>query len=513
MKTITIGICAAVNDPQGLGRIRYKSSSTNPGNIEGAFDYTNWDDKDPFIAIPFLPLSINHVPEVGQSVKIITYDGNKDLVNVEYIAGPHTTRHDFNTQTYTDSMRYTTFGNSGKEGPKVFNVDGTYVNKKAEGAFAKPEHHGLYGMYGSDLIFTENGLNLRGGKLPTKEFASANDRKELLSQPILSDNIATLQLKKFPKKINLVEEEITEKVFDNGQLRYLVEYEIVDFTGKTNINFYIYKTSNEGSQFSILNPKLEEVEITTGSTLVKVVSNFNEDTNFKISNKSFIVSTSLSDNNGLSDAEKYVMVRDIIKGFNNQGFEYFNDSTIDTIVHPFYFRPTKNTTKDFGNDDYNSKRDLILEKIIPFFNKPAIYKKGLVYSKDKPDVPYKENTKKQKVLKEDDKKREHTFASLKGDKIYLLSTDTNEVKPVNFKKLEKYEHTQENYVKDIDPNTYALVRGEVLVAILKTMAQLFESHQHQPTEPLVKSDKNFITLQKQINSLENDLLNNSIRIN
>lgn len=508
MRTITIAICAAVNDPQGLGRIRYKSSSVNPGNIEGAFDYTNWDDKDPFIAIPFLPLSINHVPEVGQSVKIITYDGEKDLVNVEYIAGPHTTLHDFNSQTHTDSLRYTTFGNSGKEGSKVFNVDGTYVHKKADGAFAKPEHHGLYGMYGSDLIFTENGINLRGGKLPTKEFASANDRKELLTQPILSDNMASLQLKKFPKKLSLVEESIVERVYENNKLRYLIEYEIVNFTGKTNINFYIYKTSNEGSEFSVLNPKLEEVDITTGSTLVKVVSNFNEDDNSKISDKSFIVSTE-----GDDDAEKYVMIRTIIKGFNNQGFDYFDDSTIDTIVHPFYFRPTKNTTKDLGDTDKNSKRDLIFSNVIPFSNKPALYKKGLVYSKLKPEVPFKENTKKQKILKEDDKKREHSFASLKGDKIYLLSTDTNEVKSVNFKKLEKYEHTQENYVKDIDPNTYALVRGEVLVNILRTMAQLFESHQHQPTEPLVKSDKNFIALQQQINSLENDLLNNSIRIN
>mgnify|MGYP000103019803 FL=1 len=133
----------------------------------------------------------------------------------------------------------------------MFLPDGTYVEGKAYGAFAKPEHHAIQGMYGSDVLFTDSGVTIRGGKFPTKEFANASDRKKLISQPIMSDNIATLSLKKFPKKLELVEEEEKTKKFKTGKLKYMVEYEIenFNFTGTTNINFDIYNTSNENDLF------------------------------------------------------------------------------------------------------------------------------------------------------------------------------------------------------------------------------------------------------------------------
>ena len=129
-------------------------------------------------------------------------------------------------------------------------------------------------------------------------------------------------------------------------------------------------------------------------------------------------------------------------------------------------------------------------------------------------IPISTKKKTEAVLAKSDNNQEQTFSALKSDRIFLLSTDTNEYeKRVDFTKIDKYEPTQVNYVQDIEPNTYAAVRGEVLVDILKAMMDLFESHQHNLTDPLVKEDPNFIRLQNQINTLENDLLNNSIRIN
>jgi hypothetical protein len=514
MKSINIAIVKANNDPLGLGRIRYNAYSTSPGPVEGAFkDYENWDDKDPFIATPFLPQSINHVPEIGQSVKILTYDSEKELVNVEYIAGPFTTSHDFNSQTFTDSLRHTTYGNSGKKGPDVFNLNGTYKEKKSYGAFAKPEDHGLYGMYGSDLIFTDSGINLRGGKLPTKEFANAENRKKLLGQPIMSDNLAALHLKKFPKKLNLVDDVTEEKKFETGKLKYMIEYDInniesISTGGTSNIYFYIYDTTNDNDLFVIQNDKLQDAQLTTGSTMLNIFSDFNENPNVRT--YSFVVSVK-----GYKEA--YITVRNIIKGFNTYGFKHFNVYDKDDNVHPFFFRPTRefavrtlSTTPIIsGGTSPSDIRETIFDNIDPM----GRIKNGIIYSKISADIPFKTDVKKEKVIKVDEQNREQSFASLKGDKIYLMSTDTNEIKPINFKKLDKYEHTHENYIEDIEPNTYALVRGEILVDILKCMSDLLESHQHQPTEPLVKSDPNFIRLQKQINTLENDLLNTSIRIN
>jgi hypothetical protein len=114
----------------------------------------------------------------------------------------------------------------------------------------------------------------------------------------------------------------------------------------------------------------------------------------------------------------------------------------------------------------------------------------------------------------DKNSKEQTFSSLTSDKIYLLSTDTNEgTKKINFDSLDKYEWTQKNYIQDIDPNTYSLVRGEELVNVLKSIMDLFESHVHNVSTPLVQADPNFLKLKEKINNLENNILNKSIRIN
>jgi hypothetical protein len=104
MKIIDIGICVDNVDPLGIGRIRCSRYNDITAQKERALDYNAWDDNDLFTANPFLPLNINFVPEIGQSVKIISYNPRKENVNVEYVAGPFTSMYDFNGQTYESIM-------------------------------------------------------------------------------------------------------------------------------------------------------------------------------------------------------------------------------------------------------------------------------------------------------------------------------------------------------------------------------------------------------------------------
>jgi len=123
-------------------------------------------------------------------------------------------------------------------------------------------------------------------------------------------------------------------------------------------------------------------------------------------------------------------------------------------------------------------------------------------------------TKKENILKTSNIPGEQSFSSLRSDKIYFLSTDTNESnKGVDFYGLNKYELTQENYLKDIDPNTYSTVRGENLLEILRAIIDLLNGHQHNLVGPLVQGDPNYVRLMSLYTSLENDILNKSIRIN
>ena len=222
MKIIDIGICTDNVDPKGIGRIRCVRYSDYVGEKEKALKYEPWSDTDIFVAQPFLPQNINFVPEIGQAVKIINYNTEKDEVNVEYIAGPFTTMFDFNSQTFSQQTENTTYGVAMKHTADIRKKTGQFINDKSEATLAKERDFGVYGKYGSDIIFTENGLQLRGGKLLSKEAASAENKKTMLTYPLRSEKSSVLYLKKFPKTGELAEKETQKEVVDVQQLKFVV---------------------------------------------------------------------------------------------------------------------------------------------------------------------------------------------------------------------------------------------------------------------------------------------------
>ena len=128
MRIIDIAICVDNVDPKGISRIRYRPYGKLVGEIEKAVpNYVAWDDHDPFIALPFLPIHINIIPQKQQSVKIIRYDTEKFAQNVEYIGGPCTSHHDIQDQTFAAQHRDTTYGGVIIKGLKdIRNADGSF---------------------------------------------------------------------------------------------------------------------------------------------------------------------------------------------------------------------------------------------------------------------------------------------------------------------------------------------------------------------------------------------------
>ena len=128
----------------------------------------------------------------------------------------------------------------------------------------------------------------------------------------------------------------------------------------------------------------------------------------------------------------------------------------------------------------------------------------------------KNGKEKKLVLKTVSANKEQSFSALVADKTYFLSTDTNEVgkKTVPFNGLDKYDLTQDDYLTKIEPNTYALVRGETLVEFLKQVVTVIERHRHNPTKTMVTNGfEDYTKLKNLVDSLESDILNKSIRIN
>lgn len=503
MKIIDIGICIDNFDPSGLGTIRCVRYSSWVGQQEKALEYTEWEDNDLFLAHPFLPTNINFIPEKGQSVKIINYNSDKDTINTEYVAGPFTTMFDYNSQTHSAQVENTTYGVSAKHGPAVMDStkDYGYKNPKSVAAFAKTTDFGVYGKYGSDVIFTENGVQLRGGKLIAKDSASTGQKIIMVSQPLMANKVSTLHLKKFGKRKEYKEEKITTNTVAISDLSHLIEYSVDKFSGTTRtVTLYVYKlTKPFGGLYRTDNPKLSDVELiqdyykllnldgtTTGATLTFTT----EDTE-----------------------ETYCTIRDVLKTLHLKSLNEFNSSYSEGDLHPFYFRPTSECkNRILSNSTQKTERKTIFNKIT--INKGCGPINGIVFSRTKVSPPITPITKKENVLKDSNIPGEQTFASLKSDKIYFLSTDTNDSgKTIDFTNLNKYEISQENYLKDIDPNTYSTVRGENLLELLRAIIDLLNGHRHNLIGPLVKGDPNYERLMRLYSSFENDILNKSIRIN
>lgn len=513
-RIIELGQCVDNRDPLGLGRIRVQAFSGGAGPSAGAFKYTPWDDKDPFVANPFLPSNINYIPLVGQSVKIINYDPVKEVVNREYISGPFTTSHDFNTQVFSSQIKNTTYGGANAELPKIVNKnDGEIIDSFAKSSIAKYEDYAIYGKNGSDVLFTENGLSLRGGKFVPKTMMEQTPN--MFNKPYMSNKMATLHLKKYINKQEYYNDTITEFITESKTLKSIIEYSIDKFDGSNAvISFYVYlikdfdntKQTTYGNIYNTSNPKLENSPIISGNT--QLLTTGTTEPTFTIP-----VADILS--NGINGI--YKKIRHTLKKIHNKTSLFHINPSLpfsSDDLHPFYFRPTLscvNSTLTTQNEINN--RVTIFNNIILATGIGP--KSGLVYDKTRMTPTTKSVTKTVTKLR-NTPRSEQTFSSLKSDKIFLLSPEANPPEKdvaIDFSKLEKYELSHENYMTDILPHTYSSVRGETLIRLIESIINLIFSHQHNLVGPPVPSDPNYIKLMKLMETMKQDILNNSIRIN
>ena len=341
---------------------------------------------------------------------------------------------------------------------------------------------------------------MRGGFLVDK---SKGDKKTLFDYPKMSNNIARLSLKKFPHSIKLVDEETEIPTTAVSTLNFIIEYDVDSLTNPTKVQLFIYKVLDTyGNTFNtdVFDGNTEFLTFNK-STIVKLI-------NFDGTSTTPSIVIPLT-NNTLGDA--YTKIRTTITDIDS-GVIDINALTLlplgqNNNVHPFYFRPT------------NELKSLMTVNHSDFYKNVIVRKKdgdALIYSKNSVNPPVTITKTKTTVPKQIDNTSEQTFGSLIADKIYITSTSVNSgdnVNSIDFKKLDPYELTQEDYIQKIGPNTYSVVRGEILLNLLIAMKELIYSHIHQINEPLVQTDPNFEKLQGLLKSVENDLLNKSIRFN
>lgn len=509
MKIIDLAICIDNFDPKQIGRIRCVRYSDWISQKSKSFDYTKWDEKDVFIANPFLPLTSNFIPNVGQLVKIINYNTDKETVNQEYIAGPFTSQYDFSSQTFSQQIENTTYGVATKHRKDIIKSNGELVDKRTEGAFATNSDLGIYGKYGSDIVFTENGLQLRGGKLISKEFASRKEKENLLDFPLMAKTYSKISLKKFSKKMELRDESYVERKIEKGRLKYIIEYDTNNlyFTGNTNIQIYVYKvTKNKDAKDPISN--IFDTDVFTEFTEIPITGYTELITG---STTGYTYSEEVDSVNGA-----YILLSDILSTIDEKNLFEIDQLLPNDDLHPYFFRPTKNfRERSMTPNELVTDRENIIKNVGLTGIKDG--GSGLVWSILSPDPPVKEIPVVKKVLRTVSRNREQSFASVVADKTYLLSTDptpTDKSEKIEFEKLNKYEYTQDDYLINIEPKTYSTVRGENLINFLTALYNVLLTHTHNINEPYGRSSySEHEQLQNLFNTIKDDILNGSIRIN
>ena len=493
MQIITIGVVTDINDPRGFGRIRARDITETDSARAGSNDsWEIWSDKDPFVYSPFLPNHINIIPRVQQSVKLIRYDNEKELQNQDYIPGPYTTPHDYLDQDQESQLTETTFGVRSKKTPNIKSFgskqkvyDDNYIRAESVATLPKLNDIALCGNYGSDMILTEQGLQLRAGILIDKFTSNAQLKEDLKNYPTVSKKQAKLSMKKFPETLKLDYKEIEDAVIVRGDVLHVFEYDVDDLSDPKTLTYKLTKINRpEGDKYKT---DVFNIDTEVSNTVSTVILN---------------KTTELTSDDKLKEA--YILIRDAISRLDREKLFQFDPTLPDVLPHPFYFRPSVNVRS------YNESVSFLNN--INYLTRTNGY--GLVYSQQTLDPEAKPEIRKVPYLKKISDV-DQTFSAISSDFIFNISTQEPGVdgKKINFTSLDKYEYNQEDYILRILPNTFSSVRGEKLIDLLELMAGMLLNHTHGIATPPNYWEASKLQIQKLINSARTEMLNRSVRIN
>jgi hypothetical protein len=486
MRLIELGRVTAVIDPLGLGRIRVEFLDKINSVVEKSVpEYKVWDDNDPFLFYPFLPVHVNVVPSLNQLVKLIYWDINNNSQNREYISGPYVNTFDIPGQGIDRQLQSTSRGVRIKRDKNLFKENGELLDPSTKGIITKPGDVAHLGNYGSDIVYTRNGVTIRAGKLD-------DDRYRKTQKPYAYNKLGRISIKKYEQTIEVEEKSVTEDEPQHRPLTTIVEYS-VDNIGSTNNLF-----DGDVSVYKIINHIYNVTD----------TFNFNQNSDIDVNNKSLIYTKSFT------GATLEQIGRDISQELRNidmtETHYDLNQSFFRINTHPFYYKPSKTFLDSLTTERANNNT----KNLYDFINLGTTKAFGLSYSPMEKYVPTKSVKKAVKV--QNKLQKPTTIASVLADMFYLVAYDANvpnDSDKINFAKLNNYELTQEEILEEILPKTFSGVRGEPLLYLLELMVRWMITHVHNPAEPGIGPEGLKEELLRELQSAKEKITNQKIRIN
>lgn len=531
------GIVVDVKDPAMLGRVRARPvtkdiesmiSGIDPSKIEigkrgyrDLKDQYKWTSIDPLVFMPLLPFFVSQVPREDEYIHIIYMNKQFPNKNQFYIQGPFSSPMLSPNEVFNSSEKYLASGDLIKEIPGVRNPDGSFKVDWSEGIFPMPGDNAILGRRFSDIIFKsrqgETGLEdsvlIRAGKtksLVPGELPRANNNRSFLQLSYFGQEKITGETRKqsrFVENVKVVKKMIIWDIqnLENGQNSFngsVGLYNVIP-SGRVNTKNFQADTILNLSIGTDFSGPLEEIKFNAKS--------FEESSNLinKFINGVFkgnltnIPNYPVKSSTNLSPEQTFPFVVTPSKKSYETGIKFAPSQVVNDV------KELVNYTKFYGKIKLNiglvnSGWFLVSEN-----------KNGVAAIGPQVDTKIDEFTETSFV------DSDVSYAVLGGQNVYLLSQMSEGPKgKVNLYNT-IYGISQDKFIGDnssIQNRTYAMVRGDELMILLRKIFSYVTGHVHAiatvPPIPVAAGNgQTSAEIDAILANSENTVLNQQIRIN
>lgn len=503
-----------IDDPMMLGRIRvipkgiYDESSLNELLSESTSK--KWSTKDPFVFLPLLPYFFNQVPKENEYVNLIYQNKDFPYSNQFYIQGPFSSPVNTPKENYESAQQMLLSGTRVRPNLPIKDSDGNYIEKTVSGIFPEPGDNSLLGRGTADVIVKPNEVLIRAGK--TNEF-------NINKLPVGNDNRAFLQLTNFTQEKTLLgTDEIPVIKKQTKMIKKMVIWDIQNlnntqdkFTGSVGIYNVIPSETVNTDNFNYDTIS----KLTIGTNYVGPIEEF------KFQAMSFFDSTLLINN----------VINGLVGGYLDiPGYVTNNQLNVNpNTSFPFVITPSKMTYQKGFSSNFISNDVITINNYTKFHKKikpnTASDNGFLLVWENKNGLPVigvQSDITIQKSDNYETTNKDVTYATLGGQKIYLLSHDADGPKGKIDLSNTLYGIPQDRFIgntdTDIVSKTYPTVRGDKLIELLIKMFEFTIGHVHpiSTLPPVPISSGNGQRVDEILSLLaeaQNTILNQNIRIN
>jgi len=521
IRVLSFGTVVDNEDPKMANRVRVSFDiemniallnsipNTYKGKVTKNDDNTDltpefkWSEIDLFCLLPLLPLFINLIPKVNESVQIIYPITSTNPRNVTHneqyyvpaaFSSPLTMYYENNNSQRGFASKINIKNAIDLKNP--INNEYNQASESVKGVFIEPEDIGLQGRGTTDVILKDNDVLIRSGKsngVPDNKSKLITGNKSRSFIQLSSFNKEESQGTPIKKEVNQL---------NNDSVKLLIEWNILNPENQQDVfglEIYLYKLKYNNNYSAPL---------------------FNLTTIVNESDKSLLLKYSYS------NLSKFNLEQLVLKAIKdcNEGIMKMPNYPELTLTNqysqpsnfPFYYRPSENLRKIIANqtpvDQYINI--ITISNNIEFLGQKSGY--GLVSAKNIAGVQTitSEVTESQYVVGGNP----ITYNIHGADKLILLSHISTDKYQINWDDPTTLYGIKQSYiVNNILPKTSPMVRGDELMSFLNYLTRFLISHVHAfPGIPPVPTGTDGSTVSELLSKLVNadsTILNQNIRIN